>query len=771
MSETARTSFGALLRHFRGLRGITQQELAERSGLSVQAVSMLERGVRRSPRVSTVRLLASALNLDQSERAELVAAAAGRPWRMAPGAGTERDGTERPEPLVGIPPDPTPHFVGRERELVELHARLRDAGRVAVHGLGGIGKTQLVARFVRERRGEYAGGVFWLRAEHEGALADGLASIAWHLRLPERYLAQRDLQIEAVLHWLRAHDRWLLVLDDLPAELPWAVGRWLAGLAGHVVTTSRTPVGTVRLGLDPLPLDIAGAFLLGRTRQTDAGAAVEVAEALGGLPLALEQAAAYIEVSGRDLAGYADLLRGRLIELMREGRPDDYPRPVATTWWLAFDRLDSEDPASTALLRLCAFLAPDDIPVGALRRAAGQLPVVLRAVVSDEIQLDRAIASIRRYSLIERRGDTLSVHRLVQAVIRESIDAGQRQVWLGAAIRVLRATFPDRPNDDPELWMLCGRLIAHVGAVERLAADRPPEPAALGWLLDRAGLYLDSRANFSDALPILERALALREGTEGPDDPATAETLDNLAGVRTHMGDLTGARPLYDRALAIRERLLGPDHPSTATSLNNLAVLLHRQGHLAAARPLYERALDIDRRALGPDHAHTAKDLNNLARLLREQGEPAAAMPLLRLALAICERTVGGDHPLTATTLNNLARLLREDGELTAARELMERSLSIYEHVLGEHHPHTAIAIVNLSGIVREQGDLTIAGRLARRALSIQEVALGHEHPDVAVSLTNLALVLQSQGDQDGARPLLLRAAALRPRPADSESR
>lgn len=760
MRRDADAAFGSLLRGHRRIRGLTQEELAERSGLSVHAVSMLERGVRRSPRVGTVRLLADALDLDPTERTALMAAATPRD---APAA-IERTRAEPPEPHAGIPHDPSPHFVGRVRELIELHSRLKASRRVTIHGLGGVGKTQLAARYVHQRGDLYADGVFWLRGEYESDLLGDLASLAWHLRLPERELPERERQVESVLRWLRSHQRWLLVLDDVSAAVAETVHRSLPGLPGEVLMTSRMPIGADRLHVHPLPIDVATDFLLHRTGQVDADAACAVAEALGRLPLALEQAAAYMEVSGRDLAGYADLLRSRLFELMQEGRPHGYPHTVATTWRLALDRLEEEVRAGTALLRLCAFLAPDDIPVGVLHGAAAALPDELRRAVSDEVELDRSVAALRRYALLDRRGDALAVHRLVQVVVRESADARQRDVWLGAAIRLLCASFPDEAHERPETWGLCGRLLSHVQVVERLAADRPPEPRTLGCLLDRAGVYLDCRAQFSEALPILKHALSLRESALGGEHPATAETLDNLAGLLSHTGDLDAARPLYDRALRIREQVVGPDHPETASSLNNLAVLLHRQGQLTAARALYERALSIDERVLGPLHAHTAKDLNNLARLLRDQHEPAAALPLLHRALAISEHTAGPDHPLTATSLNNLAQALRREHQTDGARELLERSLAIYQRVLGDDHPYTAIALANLSSLLREQGELTTARRLAERAVAIQERVLGGDHPDVAVGLSSLALVLESQGDQRAARPLLRRALALRRR-------
>ncbi len=205
----------------------------------------------------------------------------------------------------------------------------------------------------------------------------------------------------------------------------------------------------VRLAVGVLPRDVAGRFLLERTGQTDAAAADAVAQTLGCLPLALAQAAAYVVRSGRDLAGYAELLRSRLVELIAEGGPDDYPVPVATTLRLSYERMAREHPAAAMLLRLCAFLAPDDIPIGLLREATGDVPRQLREALLDDLGFDRAVTALRRYSLIERRADELRVHRLTQAVVRSSLRARRRAAYLASAVGVLLAGFPEGSVEQP----------------------------------------------------------------------------------------------------------------------------------------------------------------------------------------------------------------------------------------------------------------------------------------------------------------------------------
>jgi tetratricopeptide (TPR) repeat protein len=755
-------SFAELLRRHREAAGLSQQALAVRSGLSEDAIGLLERGRRQRPRRDTVRRLSVALRLGTADRAELEDLAEAS--RMAQPRGLWAR-ARPPAPSAGIPPDPIVHFVGRDAELERLASLLRESGRVAIHGLGGVGKTQLTAQFVHVHRGRYPDGVFWLRADEETSLASDLASLTWRLGLPEREELDQERQVEAALRWLREHPAWLLVLDNLEPAVAAAVEQWLpSGLPGHVLASSRTPAWSVRLRLEPLSPEGATRLLMERTGQTDDRSAGGIAEMLGRLPLALVQAAAYLVASGRDLAGYAALLGTRPLELLAEGEPEAYPRTVATTWQVSFERLERDHPPAVGLLRLCAFLAPDDIPLSVLQAGAPVLPADVGAALSDGIEVDRATTALQRYSLMDRQGDTLRVHRLVQTVVRESLPVDRREHWLAAAIRLLLAAFPERPHDDPGHWALCARLLAHVQAVDRLAADGTVEPRALSAILCRAGIYLDARGQFALAAPPIERALALSERTLGPDHADVVEALEWLAVVYLNQGRPTEARPLAERGLAIQERTLGPDHPDLVWGLNSLGSVLMELDEQGRARAVVERACAISLRLPVPDDIRTAASLNNMALALQANGELAAARADLERSLRICERLLGPDNPHTANVLNNLGWVLREQGDLAAAASLLRRALAIKERVLGPDHRRTAESLNNLAVVLGERGEPAKARPLSERALRVRERALGPDHPHTATSLHDLAVLLRRLGEQRTAVGLLERALDIRER-------
>jgi transcriptional regulator with XRE-family HTH domain/Tfp pilus assembly protein PilF len=743
--------FSDRLRALRLGAGLTQEALSERSGVSVGAIAALENGRRRRPRRDTVRMLAEGLRLAADARESLAAAARLQgPPHPSPGGAETAGAATPPEPRAGVPPGPVQHFVGRESELAWLHRHLQRVRHASVHGLGGIGKTQLLVRYVHERRAAYPDGVFWLRADQESALVGDLASLTWRLGLPEREERTQERQVEAVLRWLRRHDDWLIVLDNLECAAMDAMRRWLpSDLAGHLAVTSRTPMGPARLGLEPLPLRVATEFLLMRAERPDAAAAEAAAELLGCLPLALEQAAAYLESSGRDLASYVGLLRERLVELLGEGRAGDYPFTVATAWWPSFQRIAAECPAAADLLRLCAFLAPDDIPIALLQSGAGGLPEDLRSALDDEIALDRVIAALRRHSLGERHGDRLRVHRLVQAVVRESLSAGARRHWLDSAICLLLARLTPDASDHPDRWPLYGRLVPHVQVVARTAADEGTESGALATLLVNAAVYLIVRGESRLALPLTERSLRVRERLLGPDHPDTADSMGLLGGILMEHGRLDAARPLQERSLAIRERTLGPHHLDVAESLNNLGWLTLEQGDVEGACVLHERALHVRERNLGSDHPVVAQSLSNLGYARMSLGDLDAAADIHRRALAIREGVFGPNHPQTARSLSNLAMVVQRQGQLDAACVLHERVLGIRDRVLGPDHPLTAKARQRLATVRRAKGDVSTARALLDRAASAMERRYGPDHP-IAVECRQALRDLPAEADVPG---------------------
>src|SRR6266498_2774595 len=279
--------------------------------------------------------------------------------------------------------------------------------------------------------------------------------------------------------------------------------------------------------------------------------------------------------------------------------------------------------------------------------------------------------------------------------------------------------------------------------------------------LIKKGLEPQRAGKYDEAIPLIARALEIRERILGPDHRDVASTINVLANLYYYKGDYAKAEPLYQRALDIREKALGPEHPQVASSLNNLANLYIDRGAYVKAEPLHQRALGIREKSLGPEHPDVAESLNNLGIIYSIRGEYAKAEPLYQRALTIREKAEGPEHPNVADVLNNLADLFRYRGEYAKAETRYQRALVIREKALGPEHPDVARVLNNLAVLYRERGEYAKAEQLHQRALTIWEKAFGPEHPDVAQSLNGLANLYRERGEYAKAEPLFQRALAV----------
>jgi tetratricopeptide (TPR) repeat protein len=634
-------------------------------------------------------------------------------------------------------PPPNPHFTGRQDVLDQLHEHLTSSGRLAVvaaHGLGGVGKTQLVLAYAHQHADTYPL-VWWVPAETDVSAAAALAALAPFLGMTVK--PDQEATVTAVLQALgqrRAPDGgpgWLLVFDN--AEAPQRLRRLLPpGGAGRVLVTSRNPAWgglARRLQVDVLSEAEAVALLLGQTGSTDRAAAVALARELDRLPLALAQVAGYCEQTGLSLAEYLDAFRRRRDQLLASGQPVGYPATVAMTWQLSVDKLAGQSPAALQLLRLAAFLAPEAIPLGLLTVDPRVLPDELAAAAADEGALDAAVGALVGLSLVARERGGLRLHRLVQAATRANLPAEQANQWATRAVLLVRAAFP-RPVHDPRGWPQAAGLLAHALAAADHAEDRQAAPKATGALRNEIGIYLGSRAELAAAREQLERALRLKEAAHGPDDPELATTLINLGNVLHQLGEPAAAREHLERALRLLEAAHGPDHPDVARTLNNLGVVLGVLGDLRAERAHLERALRLREAAYGPDHPQLASTLTNLGNVLGGLGEPVAAREQLERALRLLESAYGPDHPEAAGTLDNLSVILRLLGEPAAAREQLERALRLKEEAYGPDHPEVAKTLTALGIVLRDLEELAAAREQMERAARIFRHTHGAEHRD-----------------------------------------
>jgi len=723
------------------------------------------------------------------------------------------------------------YFTGREAELTALHTAFHndavEARRQVVVGLGGMGKTHFAREYCYRYRSEYEA-VLWMPAGTLAELENGFAKAAQVLGLRDKDHLDIKERIRAARAWFAENTNYLLVLDDVTDFSVFEKDMLRFGMRGKLLITTRIQdqavIGVPKpFELWSLSADDAAGLLLHRSERSDDSAnradAIRLVEALGCLPLAIEQASAYLHWHPScSITDFLGDFQKRKLAVFEIGSNEDARENVRTTWDISIAEIGKKHPFAKGLMTLSSFLAPDDIPE---EFAKYYFPVKGAS--------EKALDVLQRYSLVHRGELQLfySIHRLLQECVLMPIKDETKKGYFQTAVDNLLKLFV---GFEQETEKDCEILLPHVSVCADHIRNYSMRSRSVWKLLYKASVYLSDQARYataeplldqllggmeevqanrqdiekikryqaeahrsktladtlmeddplemarelnnlagsyqdqghpSDALPLFERSLSIFESVLNPDHPDVAASLNNLAMLYDNMGRPVDALPLLERSLSISERVLGSEHPDVAANLNNLAGLYNSMGRPADALSLLERSLSINERVLGSEHPDVAQSLNNLAGLYNSMGRPADALPLYLRSLSIREEALGSDHPGVATSLNNLAMLYDNMGRPVDALPLLERSLSISERVLGSEHPNVAANLNNLAGLYNSMGRPADALPLYLRSLSINERVLGSEHPDVAQSLNNLAGLYRSIGRPADALPLYERALAI----------
>jgi tetratricopeptide (TPR) repeat protein len=658
-----------------------------------------------------------------------------------------------------IPLHRNANFTGREAVLAEIQEALKERPLVALCGLGGVGKTQLALEHTYRHGHEYDL-VAWLRAEQPETLASDFAALAGSLGLPEGEGPDQNVRIDAASAWLERHRRWLIVFDNAPN--PAAIRRFLPRNAlGHVLVTSRHPswrsIGTT-LEIEELTLEEATGFLLRRTGEADRKLAARLAESLGRLPLALEAAAAYLEATGRSLGSYLGLLEDQQQLLLDSPSSGAQEQNLRGTWELSFRQVEAELPAAADLLRLMAFLAPEDVPFSLVAKGREHLPAELAALAGDPVQLDACVAALRRYSLIKVQGDSASLHRLVQLATRSRLDGAAHDEWAGRALRVVEASFAGSLAGDyfgPE----ARRLLPHALTVLSRERALAREWLAAGRLLRRAGAYLGANCLHAEAASHLERAVACLESGEPPPEREIASTLSRLEIVLYGFGDLDGATARGERALEIHERILGSRDILVAVDLMNLAWVLRSKGRFEEVRAHCERSREIAAALLGAEHPLAAMPLGPLSRAYWGLGDAARARQIADEATAILEKG-GIHHPFIGSCWYSVGQVHFDLGRTDLARRCIDTAIEIGDQAYSPDDPQVTVNHAVRGMIQLRLGDLESARRSLGRAVDSGERMSHWLHEDVATARCLLARVQRLLGDADAAAIGLAQARA-----------
>jgi tetratricopeptide (TPR) repeat protein len=456
--------------------------------------------------------------------------------------------------------------------------------------------------------------------------------------------------------------------------------------------------------------------------------AEQLGQELGYQRLAIELAAAYVKQEQQPAKDYLRRLTG--------GHSDPQ-RTIALVCRVSLDRIAAEDgPLPEDVLRILAWYAPRDIPVGLLY---GILSLVHYASDDDLIELteddlDEALGRLAAYALISCADNAISVHPRVQAVARTTPDEPTAAESRDLATRILLAAVPGW--DDPADWPTWRLLLPHVEALADHFESQPNSPIAL-WEL--TAHYLLDQGRQSRAIAFFQRALNDQRQFQGPDHPRTLELRHSLGYAYMMAGDYPQAIALLTDTLVDQERVLSAEHPDVLTTRNSLAGAYAAAGDHARAIALFKRTIAERTRVLGRHHPNTLASHSGLAAVYTSTGDLPQAIRLLKKVAVGSERANGPDHPDSVISRSNLAFAYFSAGRLSRAIPLMEQALADHERVLGPDHPNTTIARNNLASAYASAGSLSRAIPLFEEIIAERERLLGPDHPDTLIAKHNLA--------------------------------
>ena len=700
-----------------------------------------------------------------------------------------------PLPSVwGRVPSRNKNFTGRAAHLEQLNSALNNTVTAvlphALHGYGGVGKTLIAVEYAHRYRGDYDV-VWWIMADQPGLVRSSLAHLAPHLSLPGPNEVGIDEAAGSVLNALRRgepYSRWLLVFDN--ADEPEDLKDIIPQGPGHVLITSRNHrwQGVAEaVSLEEFSPHESEEFLRRRIgRPISTAQAARLADALGHLPLALEQAGALQAETGMSAQEYLRLLKEQPTSLMGEGKPPEYPASMAAAWRLSVAKLQEDLPEAMELLRCCAFFSPEPIPRDIFFPVeGGRVRPEMAELMDDPIRLGRAIAQLGRYALIRLDANrTIQVHRLIQALVRDDIPVEEHQtiraeVWslMSAAadeeryvelLPHLRSTGIAR-SDEPSARRFVVEVLRYLHGAGDLDSARtlsdefidewtqssgPDDPHLLQALRTQAnilrdlGQYPKVRELDRELLPRMSQALGATH----------SETLSLHMGIGADLraqGDFHRARETDEETLRLHEETFGHNAPTTLRAVHNLGISYMLTSDFAGARRLHERAYMMARRAPGATPAATLLAYQSgMAQAVRLSGDYTEACDLAEDCLAFGQEKIQRDHPTTLSVQLILAISRRMAGETDEAFELVQDVHSRYLNRYTLNHPETIAAAMCLANVLRTRGEPNEAMALAEDTYLRYEKVYGAQHPYNFGCSSNVALLHRLLGNPTRAREI-----------------
>ncbi|KAL2808587.1 purine and uridine phosphorylase [Aspergillus granulosus] len=636
-------------------------------------------------------------------------------------------------------------FVGREDELVKIEELIKvGQPKIAICGLGGVGKTQIAIELAhRIRKRDPTCSIFWIPCTSYANIEQAYMGITQTLGMQGIKPAEVKEHVRAYFTQIRDH-RWLLIFDNADDMDMWfGAGSIATALTdilpqseqGCILFTTRNRKLAVKFALSAVvnvsePDAETGVKILEKTliRQDlllDKEATIALLQQLLFLPLAITQAAAYINSNDIKLSDYTALLQEQesdVIELLSEnfedqGRYKEIQNPVATTWLISFQQIHQLNPLAVEYLSFMACISPRDIPQSLIPEAD-----------SKKRKID-AVGLLRAFSFVSEQGEdhALNLHRLVYLSTRNWLrKQGQFSLHIQKAADHFSQVFPDADHKNQKMWRL---YLPHALSLVSETVFKREQRKYIN-MMRNIGRCLRADGRYNEAAILFEDIVKLQKREKTNVDELALTSMADLGWTYNEQGRFKEAEELEEEVLKIRKRVLGPDHPDTLFSMANLACTYGNQGRFKEAEELEEEVLKIRKRVLGPDHPDTLFSTANLACTYGNQGRYKEAEELEEEVLKIRKRVLGPDHPDTLRSMANLACTYRNQGRLKEAEGLGVEVLNIRKRVLGPDHPDTLSSMDNLAHTWRFQQRIHDALALMEQCLELRSRVLGPSHPD-----------------------------------------
>lgn len=658
------------------------------------------------------------------------------------------------------------HFVGREAEIQALSSMLSSSEiceRAAIWGLGGCGKTAIALEFAyRTRKQHPRCAVFWVPAISRKSFIDAYRDIGVLLQIPN--IQDENADVKRLVQWELSSERsgeWLMVVDNADdidvlfqedTDGTRLVDYLPNGRRGFLLFTTRTRKAAIKeAGANTIQLlemkqkearNVLEKSLLKKSLLED-DAIDKFLEDLSYLPLAIVQAAAFINHNDISISKYTSLLQNKdeVIELLSEnfedhGRYPEAKNPIATTWIISFDQIRSQDPLAARILSFISCILRGNIPASLLPHG------------NSEVERTKAIGTLTAYAFITKREnqqqkhESYDTHRLVHLATQNWLKMNQQ--WTFQVQEAFTQLLNNMPYGDYRTRETWAPYLPHALCVSARAEN--VETRDPGDLLQRIGACQHSLGHYAAAEESHRKALQMVEKENGKEHPDTLQVMFDIAMILRNQGKYVESEQIHREVLELREKVLGRQHPDTLASMDEIGDNLKHQGKYAEAEQVHREVLVLREKELGKQHSDTLLSMTSLAKALARQEKYAEAEKLHREVLAYTEKILGEIDPNASLSMYDLAVVLIMQKRYIEAEEILSNTLALYEKLFGKEHPETLTCMGDLAFLLGRRGKFFKSEDMYRKAVALSKDIFGREDPKTLEYMYSLA---QALGDQE----------------------